>query len=89
VRDFFGNLSEGISQAITAVAYTLPWLLVVIPGVVFGAVFVEAARTLGIKRENGFFALSGIRVCPRSGSRAVAENRLRSARSQHRRRVPQ
>jgi hypothetical protein len=32
VRDFFGNLSEGISQAITAVAYILPWLLVVIPG---------------------------------------------------------
>ncbi len=31
-RDFFGNLSEGISQAITAVAYILPWLLVVIPG---------------------------------------------------------
>jgi hypothetical protein len=32
VRDFFGNLSNGISQAITAVAYILPWLLVVIPG---------------------------------------------------------
>jgi hypothetical protein len=32
VRNFFGNLSEGISQAITAVAYILPWLLVVIPG---------------------------------------------------------
>jgi hypothetical protein len=32
IRDFFGNLSEGISQAITAVAYILPWLLVVIPG---------------------------------------------------------
>jgi acyl transferase domain-containing protein len=32
LRDFFGNLSEGISQAITAVAYILPWLLVVIPG---------------------------------------------------------
>ena len=32
VRDFFGNLSEGISQAITAVAYILPWLLVVILG---------------------------------------------------------
>jgi acyl transferase domain-containing protein len=32
VRDFLGNLSEGISQAITAVAYILPWLLVVIPG---------------------------------------------------------
>lgn len=31
-RDFLGNLSEGISQAITAVAYILPWLLVVIPG---------------------------------------------------------
>jgi len=33
LRNFFGNLSEGISQAITAVAYILPWLLVVIPGV--------------------------------------------------------
>jgi hypothetical protein len=32
LRDFLGNLSEGISQAITAVAYILPWLLVVIPG---------------------------------------------------------
>ena len=32
LRDFFGNLSNGISQAITAVAYILPWLLVVIPG---------------------------------------------------------
>lgn len=32
VRDFFGNLSNGVSQAITAVAYILPWLLVVIPG---------------------------------------------------------
>ena len=32
VQNFFGNLSEGISQAITAVAYILPWLLVVIPG---------------------------------------------------------
>jgi Domain of unknown function (DUF4349) len=32
VRNFFENLSEGISQAITAVAYILPWLLVVIPG---------------------------------------------------------
>jgi hypothetical protein len=32
VRDFFGNLSNGISQAITAVAYILPWLLVVVPG---------------------------------------------------------
>jgi hypothetical protein len=31
-RNFFGNLSTGISQAITAVAYILPWLLVVIPG---------------------------------------------------------
>ena len=31
-RDFSGNLSTGISQAITAVAYILPWLLVVIPG---------------------------------------------------------
>jgi hypothetical protein len=33
LRDFFGNLSNGISQAITAVAYILPWLLVVIPAV--------------------------------------------------------
>ena len=32
VQNFFGYLSEGISQAITAVAYILPWLLVVIPG---------------------------------------------------------
>lgn len=32
MRDFFGNLSNGVSQAITAVAYILPWLLVVIPG---------------------------------------------------------
>jgi hypothetical protein len=32
IRNFFGNLSEGTSQAITAVAYILPWLLVVIPG---------------------------------------------------------
>lgn len=32
MRDFFGNLSNGISQAITAVAYIVPWLLVVIPG---------------------------------------------------------
>jgi hypothetical protein len=32
VRDFFGNLSNGVSQAITAVAYILPWLFVVIPG---------------------------------------------------------
>ena len=32
MRDFFGNLSNGLSQAITAVAYILPWLLVVIPG---------------------------------------------------------
>jgi hypothetical protein len=31
MRDFFGNLSTGISEAITAVAYILPWLLVVIP----------------------------------------------------------
>jgi hypothetical protein len=32
IRDFFGNLSNGLSQAITAVAYIVPWLLVVIPG---------------------------------------------------------
>jgi hypothetical protein len=31
LRDFLGNLSEGISQAITAVAFILPWMLVVIP----------------------------------------------------------
>jgi hypothetical protein len=30
-RDFLGNLSNGVSQAITAVAYILPWLLVIIP----------------------------------------------------------
>jgi hypothetical protein len=34
-RDFLGNLSEGISQAITAVAYILPWMLVAIPGLYF------------------------------------------------------
>jgi hypothetical protein len=32
MRNFLGNLSEGISQAITAVAFILPWFLVVIPG---------------------------------------------------------
>jgi len=32
MSDFFGNLSNGLSQAITAVAYIVPWLLVVIPG---------------------------------------------------------
>jgi hypothetical protein len=31
LRDFIGNLSMGFSQAITAVAYILPWLLVMIP----------------------------------------------------------
>jgi hypothetical protein len=31
--DFVGNLSAGLSQAITAVAYIVPWLLVVIPAV--------------------------------------------------------
>jgi Domain of unknown function (DUF4349) len=31
MRDFLGNLSSGVSEAITAVAYILPWLLVVIP----------------------------------------------------------
>ena len=31
-RDFLGNLSNGMSQAITAVAYIVPWLFVVIPG---------------------------------------------------------
>jgi hypothetical protein len=32
VRDFLGNLSNGVSQAITAVAYIVPWLFVVVPG---------------------------------------------------------
>jgi len=32
LRDFVANLSAGLSQAITAVAYIVPWLLVVIPG---------------------------------------------------------
>jgi len=32
VHDFFGNLSSGVAQAITAVAYILPWTVVVIPG---------------------------------------------------------
>jgi hypothetical protein len=32
LRDFVANLSTGLSQAITAVAYIVPWLLVVIPG---------------------------------------------------------
>jgi len=31
-RDFLGNLSNGVSQAITAVAYIVPWLFVVLPG---------------------------------------------------------
>jgi hypothetical protein len=31
-RDFLGNLSNGLSQAITAVAYIVPWLFVVVPG---------------------------------------------------------
>jgi hypothetical protein len=31
-RDFLGNLSNGTSQAITAVAYIVPWLFVVVPG---------------------------------------------------------
>jgi hypothetical protein len=31
-RDFLGNLSNGVSQAITAVAYIVPWLFVVVPG---------------------------------------------------------
>jgi hypothetical protein len=31
-RDFLGNLSSGVSQAITAVAYIVPWLFVVVPG---------------------------------------------------------
>jgi hypothetical protein len=31
-QDFSGNLSTGTSQAITAVAYILPWLFVVVPG---------------------------------------------------------
>jgi Domain of unknown function (DUF4349) len=32
LRDFLGNLSSGVSQAITAVAYIVPWLFVVVPG---------------------------------------------------------
>lgn len=32
VRDFLGNLSSGISQAITAVAFIVPWLFLVVPG---------------------------------------------------------
>jgi len=31
-RDFLGNLSNGMSQAITAIAYIVPWLFVVVPG---------------------------------------------------------
>jgi hypothetical protein len=31
-RDFLGNLSSGVAQAITAVAYIVPWLFVVVPG---------------------------------------------------------
>ena len=31
LRDFAGNLTTALSQAITAVAYIVPWLLVVIP----------------------------------------------------------
>jgi inorganic triphosphatase YgiF len=31
-RDFRGHLSEGMSQAITAVAYIVPWLFIVVPG---------------------------------------------------------
>jgi hypothetical protein len=29
---FFGNLSMGLSQAITAIAFIVPWLIVVLPG---------------------------------------------------------
>jgi hypothetical protein len=32
VQDFLGNLSNGMSQAITAVAYIVPWLFVILPG---------------------------------------------------------
>jgi len=32
VRDFLGNLSAGLSQAITAIAYIVPWMFVVVPG---------------------------------------------------------
>ena len=31
-RDFLGNLSTGLSQAITAIAYIVPWMFVVVPG---------------------------------------------------------
>jgi hypothetical protein len=45
-RDFFGNLSTGISQAITAVADILPWLLLVIPGLYLVRFLVEAEGTV-------------------------------------------
>jgi hypothetical protein len=32
LRDFRGHLTEGMSQAITAVAYIVPWLFIVVPG---------------------------------------------------------
>jgi hypothetical protein len=32
VRDFLGNLSSAMSQVITAVAYLVPWLFVIVPG---------------------------------------------------------
>jgi hypothetical protein len=32
LRDFLGHLSEGMSQAITAVAYIVPWLFIAVPG---------------------------------------------------------
>ncbi|HEX4150677.1 MAG TPA: DUF4349 domain-containing protein [Steroidobacteraceae bacterium] len=32
LRDFLGNMSNGMSQAITAIAYIVPWLFVVVPG---------------------------------------------------------
>jgi len=31
-RDFLGNLSSGMSQVITAVAFVVPWLFVIVPG---------------------------------------------------------
>jgi hypothetical protein len=44
-RYFLGNLSAGISQAITAVAYILPWLFVVIPGLLKDRRVAKLVRT--------------------------------------------
>jgi len=53
LRDFFGNLSNGVSQAITAVAYILPWLLVVIPGL-YLVRFLWKRRGRGVRRRGLF-----------------------------------